>query len=97
MRGGIRIPIRRPPPASADFPSDSGWEIQSEHLIRKPGVSLSRNYKPRMNISSENENFVREGMVFSCVRAGMNFFDLREKALKKHSKSTNLEVAKRTK
>ena len=34
-------------------------------------------FKPRMKISSENENFVRGGMVFSCVRARMNFFDPR--------------------
>ena len=45
-----------------------------------PGLKFSienENFKPRMKISSENENFVRGGMVFSCVRARMNFFDLR--------------------
>ena len=34
-------------------------------------------FKPRMKISSENENFVRGGMVFSCVRSRMKFFDPR--------------------
>ena len=34
-------------------------------------------FKPRMKISSDNENFVRGGMVFSCVRARMNLFDPR--------------------
>ena len=34
-------------------------------------------FKPRMKTSSENENFVRGGKVFSCVRARMNFFDPR--------------------
>ena len=45
-----------------------------------PGLKFSienENFKPRMKFSSENENFVRGGMVFSCVRARMNFFDLR--------------------
>ena len=36
-------------------------------------------FKPRMKLSSENEIFVRGGMVFSCVRArlSLNFFDPR--------------------
>ena len=37
----------------------------------------NESFKPRMKISSENEHFVRGGMVFSCVRARMNFFDPR--------------------
>ena len=42
------------------------WDFSIENEI----------FKPRMKISSENENFVRGGMVFfSCVRARMNFFD----------------------
>ena len=43
-----------------------------------PGLKFSIEieiFKPRMKISTENENFVRGGMVFSCVRARMNFFD----------------------
>ena len=51
----------------------------------KQGLGLTfsienENFKPRMKISIENENFVRGGMVFfffSCVRARMNFFDPR--------------------
>ena len=37
-----------------------------------PGLKFSSEneiFKPRMKISIENENFVRGGMVFSCVRA----------------------------
>ena len=43
-----------------------------------PGLKFSIEneiFKPRMKISSENENFVRGGMVFSCVRVRMIFFD----------------------
>ena len=64
-------------------------KISIENEIFIPGPSLTAEkqgpgfkfsieneiFKPRMKISSENENFVRGGMVFSCVRARMNFFD----------------------
>ena len=64
-----------------------GMKISIENEISIPGPSLAaekqglglkfsienENFKPRMKISSENENFVRGGMVFSCVRARMNF------------------------
>ena len=66
-----------------------GMKISIENEIFIPGPSLTAEkqgpglkfsieneiFKPRMKISSENENFVRGGMVFSCVRARMNFFD----------------------
>ena len=45
-----------------------------------PGLKFSIEneiFKLRMKISSENEHFVRGGMVFSCVRARMIFFDPR--------------------
>ena len=52
----------------------------------KQGLGLkisieNENFEPRMKFSSENENFVRGGIVFffffSCVRARMIFFDPR--------------------
>ena len=66
-----------------------GMKISIENEIFIPGPSLTAEkqgpglkfsieneiFKPRMKISSENENFVRGGMVFSCVRARMNFFN----------------------
>ena len=68
-----------------------GMKFSIENEIFIPGPSLAAEkqglglkfsieneiFKPRMKISSENENFVRGGMVFSCVRARMNFFDPR--------------------
>ena len=68
-----------------------GMKFSIENEIFIPGPSLAaekqglglkfsiRNeiFKPRMKISSENENFVRGGMLFSCVRARTNFFDPR--------------------
>ena len=68
-----------------------GMKFSIENEIFIPGPSLATEkqglelkfsieneiFKPRMKISSENENFVRGGMVFSCVRARMNFFDPR--------------------
>ena len=66
-------------------------KISIENEIFIPGPSLAaekqglglkcsignENFKPRMKFSSENENFVRGGMVFSCVRARMIFFNPR--------------------
>ena len=68
-----------------------GMKFSIENEIFIPGPSLAAEkqglglkfsieneiFKPRMKISSENENFVCGGMVFSCVRARMNFFDPR--------------------
>ena len=68
-----------------------GMKISIENEIFIPGPSPAaeklglglkfsienEKFKPRMKISSENENFVRGGMIFSCVRARMNFFDPR--------------------
>ena len=65
-----------------------GMEFSIENEIFIPGPSLAAAqqglglkfsieneiFKPRTKISSENENFMRGGMVFSCVRARMNFF-----------------------
>ena len=65
------------------------FSIENENFIPGPSLAAEKqglglkfsieneNFKPRMKISSENENFVRGGMVFSCVRARMNFFDPR--------------------
>ena len=63
------------------FSIENGFFIPGPSLAaEKQGLGLkfsieNENFKPRMKISSENENFVRGGMVFSCVRARMNFFD----------------------
>ena len=68
-----------------------GMKFSIENEIFIPGPSLAAEkqglglkfsieneiFKPRMKISSENENFVRGGMVFSCVRSRMKFFDPR--------------------
>ena len=58
--------------------------IENEIFIPGPFLGLGLKFsieneifKLRVEISSENENFVRGGMVFSCVRARMNFFDPR--------------------
>ena len=65
------------------------FPIENEIFIPGPSLAAEKQglglkfsieneiFKPRMKISSENENFVRGGMVFSCVRARMNFFDPR--------------------
>ena len=65
------------------------FSIENEIFIPGPSLAAEKQglglkfsieneiFKPRMKISSENENFVRGGMVFSCVRARMNFFDPR--------------------
>ena len=64
------------------FSIENGFFIPGPSLAaEKQGSGLkfsieNENCKPRMKFSSENENFVRGGMVFSCVRARMNFFDL---------------------
>ena len=64
-----------------------GMKFSIENEIFIPGPSLAAEkqglglkfsieneiFKPRMKTSSENENFVRGGMVFSCVRARMIF------------------------
>ena len=68
-----------------------GMKFSIENEILIPGPSLAAEeqglglkfsieneiFKPIMIISSENENFVRGGWFFSCVRARMNFFDPR--------------------
>ena len=68
------------------FSIESGFFIPGPSLTaEKQGLGMkilieNENFKPRMKISSENEKFKRGGMVFlffSCVRARMNFFDLR--------------------
>ena len=65
------------------FSIENGFFIPGPSLAaEKQGLGLKFSieneiFKPRMKISSENENFVRGGMVFSCVRARMNFFDPR--------------------
>ena len=65
------------------FSIENGFFIPGPSLTAEeqgPGLKFSienENFKPRMKFSSENENFVCGGMVFSCVRARMNFFDLR--------------------
>ena len=63
------------------------FSIENEIFISGPSLAAEKqglglkfsieneNFKPRMKISCENENFVRGGMFFSCVRARMNFFD----------------------
>ena len=65
------------------------FSIENEIFIPGPSLAAEKQglglkfsieneiFKPRMKIPSENENFVRGGMVFSCVRARMNFFDPR--------------------
>ena len=63
------------------FSIENGFFIPGPSLTAEkqgPGLKFSienENFKLRMKISCENENFVRGGMVFSCVRARMNFFD----------------------
>ena len=65
------------------FSIENGFSFRAPLWLQKkqgPGLKFSienEDFKPRINISSENENVVRGGMVFSCVRARMNFFDLR--------------------
>ena len=65
------------------FSIENGFFISGPSLAaEKQGVGLKFSieneiFKPRMKISSENENFVRGGMVLSCVRARMIFFDPR--------------------
>ena len=54
-------------------------EEEEEEEEEGPGLKCSsenENFKPRMKLSSENGSFVRGGMVFSCVRARINVFDL---------------------
>ena len=59
------------------FSIENGFFIPGPSLAaEKQGLGLkfsieNENFKPRMNFSSENEDFVRGGMVFSCVRARM--------------------------
>ena len=62
---------------------DREWFFQSDPSLaaEKQGLGLKFSieneiFKPRMKISSENDFFVRGGMVFSSDRARMNFFDL---------------------
>ena len=59
------------------------WFFQSDPSLaaEKQGLGLkfsieNENVKPRMKISSENDFFVRVGMVFTSDRARMVFFDL---------------------
>ena len=65
------------------FSIENGFFILGPFLAaEKQGLGLKFSigneiFRPRMKISIENENFVRGGMVFSCVRAGMNFFNPR--------------------
>ena len=65
------------------FSIENGFFIPGPSLAaEKQGLGLKFSieneiFKPRMKISSENESFVRGGMVFLCVRARMNFFDPR--------------------
>ena len=65
------------------------FSIENENFIPGPSLAAEKQalglkfsieneiFKPRMKISSEIENFVRGGVVFSCVRARMIFFDRR--------------------
>ena len=59
------------------FSIGNGFFIPGPSLAaEKQGLGLkfsieNESFKPRIKISSENENFVRGGMVFSCVRARM--------------------------
>ena len=62
---------------------DRGWFFQSDPSLAAEGRGLgfkfsieNEIFEPRMKISSENDLFVRVGMVFSSDRARMNFFDL---------------------
>ena len=63
------------------FSIENGFLILGPSLAaEKQGLGLKFSieneiFKPRMKISSENENFARGGMIFSCIRARMNFFD----------------------
>ena len=65
------------------FSIENGFFIPGPSLAaEKQGLGLKFSieneiFKPRMKMSSENEHCVRGGMVFSCVRARMNFFDPR--------------------
>ena len=65
------------------FSIENGFFIPGPALAaEKQGLGLKFSieneiFKLRMKISSENEIFVRGGMIFSCVRARMNFFDPR--------------------
>ena len=65
------------------------FSIENEIFILGPSLAAEKQglglkfsieneiFKPIMKISTENENFVRGGMVFSCVQARLNFFDPR--------------------
>ena len=57
------------------FQSDPSLAAEKQGLGLKCSIE-NENFKPRMKISSENDFFVRVGMVFSSDRARMNFFDL---------------------
>ena len=64
------------------------FSIENEIFIPGPSLAAEKQglglkfsieneiFKARMKISSENENFVRGGMAFSCVRARMIFFPI---------------------
>ena len=57
------------------FSIENGFFIPSPSLAaEKQGPGLK--FQARMKTSNENGSFVRGGMVYSCVRARMNFFDL---------------------
>ena len=65
------------------------FSIENEMFIPGPSLAAEKqglrlkfsieneHFKARLKISSENDNFVRGRMVFSCVRARMIFFDPR--------------------
>ena len=65
------------------FSIENGFFTPGSSLAaEKQGLGLKSSieneiFKPRMKFSSANENFVRGGMVLSCVRARMIFFDPR--------------------
>ena len=57
------------------FQSDPSLAAETQGLGLKFSIE-NEIFEPRMKISSENDFFVRVGMVFSSDRARMNFFDL---------------------
>ena len=57
------------------FQSDPSLGAEKQGLGLKFSIE-NEIFEPRMKISSENDFFVRVGMVFSSDRARMNFFDL---------------------
>ena len=57
------------------FQSDPSLAAEKRGLGLKFS-SENESFEPRMNISSENDFFVRVGMVFSSDRARMDFLDL---------------------